>query len=129
VLNEWSRRRFDEYPPLHPAVATGVPDTGAPLFLSEYGDISLDVGHRIEGRWGYGPIEVSDREFRDRYRSLQLALAGNPAVMGYCYTQLTDCELETNGLLTTEREPKLPVEEIRALNELVNQGEHGEKSG
>ena len=38
------------------------------------------------------------------------------AVQGFCYTQLTDVEQEVNGLLTDRREPKVPVERIRAIN-------------
>ena len=36
-------------------------------------------------------------------------------ISGYCYTQLTDVEQETNGLLTDERMPKVPVEEIAKI--------------
>ena len=31
---------------------------------------------------------------------------------GYCYTQLTDVMQEVNGLLTMDREPKLPLETL-----------------
>ena len=34
---------------------------------------------------------------------------------GYCYTQLTDVEQETNGLLYADRTPKLPLEQIREI--------------
>ena len=36
---------------------------------------------------------------------------------GFCYTQLTDIEHETNGLLTYDREPKVPVEAISQLHQ------------
>ena len=32
------------------------------------------------------------------------------------YTQLCDVEQEMNGLLTYDREPKVPVEQIRNVN-------------
>jgi hypothetical protein len=54
--------------------------------------------------------------FVDRYRSLVDALLDSPAVTGFCYTQLTDTVQEQNGLVTEDREPKVPVERIRAIN-------------
>ena len=38
-----------------------------------------------------------------------------PYLSGYCYTQLTDVEQETNGLLYADRMPKLALEQIRAV--------------
>jgi hypothetical protein len=38
-----------------------------------------------------------------------------PHVRGYCYTQLTDVEQEQNGLLTYDRQSKLPLEAYRAI--------------
>jgi hypothetical protein len=35
---------------------------------------------------------------------------------GFCYTQLTDIEQEINGLLTYDRKPKVPAEEIAAIH-------------
>jgi hypothetical protein len=34
---------------------------------------------------------------------------------GFCYTQLTDTQQETNGLLTAEREPKIDPAIIREI--------------
>jgi len=36
-------------------------------------------------------------------------------VQGFCYTQLTDVEQEINGLLTYDREPKIPLDVIRSI--------------
>jgi hypothetical protein len=38
-------------------------------------------------------------------------------VAGFCYTQLTDIEQETNGLLTYHRHPKVAPEEIASIHE------------
>lgn len=43
------------------------------------------------------------------------ALLENPAVAGFCYTQLTDVEQEINGLLTCDRGPKFPPEEAASI--------------
>ena len=34
---------------------------------------------------------------------------------GYCYTQLTDVEQETNGLLNPDRTPKVEIAKIREI--------------
>jgi hypothetical protein len=44
------------------------------------------------------------------------ALLDSPALAGFCYTQLTDTEQETNGLLRADRTPKLDLEKVRAIN-------------
>lgn len=36
-------------------------------------------------------------------------------IQGFCYTQLTDVEQETNGLVTYDRTPKVPLEQIREI--------------
>jgi hypothetical protein len=40
----------------------------------------------------------------------------SPHVQGFVYTQLSDVEQETNGLLTYEREYKVDPELIRRIN-------------
>jgi hypothetical protein len=40
-------------------------------------------------------------------------------VEGFCYTQLTDVEQETNGLLTFERRPKVHPELLRAATQTL----------
>lgn len=36
-------------------------------------------------------------------------------IAGFCYTQLTDTEQETNGLVTADRVPKLDPAQVRAI--------------
>ena len=38
-----------------------------------------------------------------------------PGCQGYCYTQLTDVQQETNGLLTPDRKPKVDPERFASL--------------
>ena len=38
-------------------------------------------------------------------------------LVGYCYTQLCDVQQEVNGLLKEDRTPKVPLEEIKKINE------------
>ena len=55
-------------------------------------------------------------EFMEKYSDLMAGIASLSFVAGFCYTQLTDIEQESNGLLTYDRHPKLPPEEIAAIH-------------
>ncbi len=81
---------------------------GQPIIMSEFGGTHYAMS---EG-WGYGAAVHNDEEFLDRFESLTDAIK-RMNISGYCYTQLTDVEQETNGLLTCDREPKVSIEEIR----------------
>jgi hypothetical protein len=43
------------------------------------------------------------------------AVLDSPELAGFCYTQLTDTEQETNGLLHVDRTPKLDLAILRAI--------------
>jgi hypothetical protein len=100
------------------ALVDGAPYRGQPVLVTEYGGISYvpDDERVPEGAWGYGVTEPSAESFVERYRGLTNALASESRVAGWCYTQLTDVEQETNGLLTFDREPKVAPETIAAIN-------------
>jgi beta-galactosidase/beta-glucuronidase len=86
---------------------------GQPVMLTEWGGISYapDPG---QPWFGYGT--VSDAEgFLAKYAELITAILDSPTIAGFCYTQLTDTEQETNGLLKADRTPKLDPEALRAL--------------
>jgi hypothetical protein len=53
----------------------------------------------------YGSWESSE-EFVAKYHDLMEGIASLKFLSGFCYTQLTDVEQETNGLLTYDRKPK-----------------------
>jgi beta-galactosidase/beta-glucuronidase len=82
----------------------------APLMITEFGGISF-VG--TEG-WGYSVVR-SDAEFAAALDGLFAAVLSSPVVCGFCYTQLTDTLQESNGLLNSDRSPKLPVETLKAM--------------
>lgn len=50
-----------------------------------------------------------------RRTQLLSKLHARAIVIGFCYTQLTDTEQETNGLLTEQRQSKLPVEALKDI--------------
>lgn len=43
------------------------------------------------------------------------ALIKIPTFAGYCYTQLTDCYQEANGLLDMDRKPKADIERFKEI--------------
>jgi hypothetical protein len=55
-------------------------------------------------------------ELVEKYRDLLNGIASLKFLGGFCYTQLTDIEQEINGLLTYNRQPKVPAEEIARIH-------------
>jgi beta-galactosidase/beta-glucuronidase len=85
-----------------------------PVMLTEFGGIAY---HPDPGRtWGYSRAETPEA-LRDRYRRLLDAVNGVSMFSGFCYTQFTDTYQEANGLLTMDRAPKVPLEDIRRATE------------
>lgn len=85
----------------HPTFVTGAADQGQPILLTEFGGLALAA----DRGWGYHTVGDGD-QLLDGYAALVDALLGTPSIQGFCYTQLTDVEQETNGLLTYDRRPK-----------------------
>jgi hypothetical protein len=84
------------------------------VVLSEFGGLSFTP--REGSNWfAYGKYE-NEEQLLARYRELVEALLDSEVLAGFCYTQLTDTEQETNGLLTVERKPKLNMEVLREIN-------------
>ena len=50
-----------------------------------------------------------------RFEGLCNALLDNPAMFGYCYTQLTDVYQEQNGIYTFDRRAKFDLERLRRI--------------
>ncbi|MBB4689507.1 glycoside hydrolase family 2 protein [Amycolatopsis jiangsuensis] len=85
---------------------------GQPIMLSEYGGVSYAPGDEL---WYNYSTAASADDLVERYRDLTTALLDCAAVAGFCYTQLTDTEQETNGLLTAAREPKADPAVLREI--------------
>jgi len=92
-------------------VTPGFDHTQKPVLVSEYGGVSFapDEG---EAWYGYGKVRTTE-EYVAKYRELTSALTASEHLCGFCYTQLTDTEQETNGLLDENRQPKAPLEQLR----------------
>jgi hypothetical protein len=107
-------RTFREVRPHHhPLLGEGGAIEDEPIVVSEFGGLAF-VPQASEDWFGYGQFASAD-ELLARYEELVSALLESTALAGFCYTQLTDTEQETNGLLTVRREPKLAPERLRAV--------------
>jgi beta-galactosidase/beta-glucuronidase len=91
---------------------------GQPYFVSEFGGIYWNPEAQPgEEGWGYGERPRSLEEFYARFEGLCMALLDNPAMFGYCYTQLTDVYQERNGLFTFDRRSKFDLERLRQVQQ------------
>lgn len=94
-------------------LALGQQYKGQPVLLTEYGGIAF--ADDSEENWGYSDKVNSQEAFLLRLRSITTAIRNTPYLRGFCYTQLTDVMQETNGLLTMERQEKIPAEKLQEI--------------
>jgi beta-galactosidase/beta-glucuronidase len=90
----------------------GAEDRGQPVMLTEFGGIDYQPDGRRADGWGYTAAADAE-DWVARITALYDGIRESTFLAGSCYTQLTDTMQETNGLLTAQREPKAPIEEIR----------------
>lgn len=83
------------------------------ILVTEYGGIALEDG--AQESWGYHDKVPDTEAFFARYQSVTDAVRALPYCQGFCYTQLTDVEQETNGILTPNRTPKVDPLRFAAL--------------
>lgn len=91
---------------------------GEPVMLTEFGGLSHAPGES-ERWWGYGTLPTT-QALLERYEDLLAAVLDSPVISGFCYTQLTDTEQETNGLLREDRTHKLDPARVRAITTRVS---------
>ncbi len=108
-------RTFRDVRPFHYPLLSGGHEVGdEAVVLSEFGGLAFAPGEG-ENWFGYGKYAGAD-ELLARYRELTDALLDSTVLAGFCYTQLTDTEQETNGLLDVERRPKFDPAVLREIN-------------
>ena len=95
----------------------GVEVAGRPIVLTEVGGF-LTRPEGPEAGWDsmyrvYDSV-ATGRELQDKVVELMAGIGSLPFIAGFCYTQLTDVEQELNGLLTSDRRPKVHVEAVAA---------------
>ena len=94
---------------------------GQPVMLTEVGGYLIKPFwlpmEQWDGLYGsYGSVADTD-ELMAKIEDLMDAIASLPFVSGFCYTQLTDVEQEINGLVTYDREPKVPLGRMKSIND------------
>ncbi|MGW0522234.1 sugar-binding domain-containing protein [Crossiella sp. NPDC003009] len=90
----------------------GVDYAEQPIMLSEFGGATFTPANGAEV-FGYGTIDSAED-----YAAMLAAVIGaarSGGLAGYCFTQLTDTEQETNGLLDEHRTPKIPLERLHSI--------------
>jgi beta-galactosidase/beta-glucuronidase len=85
-----------------------------PIILSECGGLNYDRDPST-GRFGYGVVD-SPEELLARYDELVSAILDSSGIAGFCYTQFSDTEQESNGLLYGDRSCKVDTDALRAIN-------------
>ena len=90
--------------------------------MGEFGGLGLPVeGHtwQQKNNWGYQSFKNADELF-DRYKEFvdQMQDLIKRGLSAAVYTQTTDVEVETNGLMTYDRKViKVPAEKLKQVNE------------
>jgi beta-galactosidase/beta-glucuronidase len=97
---------------------------GQPIMLTECGGIAYapDPG---KPWFGYGTVTDSEA-FAAKYEELLNAILDSPSIVGFCYTQLTDVQQETNGLLTADRTPKVDLSRLYTITRRPSKALPGE---
>ncbi len=94
--------------------AQGFSYAGEPILITECGGINYNSS--VKDNWGY--TSAGDEEdYLAQYRHVITNILNSDYVYGFCYTQLSDVEQETNGLLTYDRTPKCDPAKIREIND------------
>ncbi len=107
------------YDGMHPQgwalFADGHSYKGQPVLLTEFGGIAF-VNEANGEAWGYGNGAKNADDLCERLEQLIKGIA-KTEFQGYCYTQLTDVQLEVNGLLYADRTPKVAVDRLKKIFE------------
>ena len=103
------------------ALIPGYKYNGSPVYLSEFGGIAyIPAGADVpKESWGYSGVEKTADSAMIRLRGIYEAIRDTPAIVGICYTQLTDVEQEVNGLMTYDRKLKFDPKQIKEMNDLL----------
>ncbi|RLE58746.1 MAG: hypothetical protein DRN53_07925 [Thermoprotei archaeon] len=125
--SKWKRvREVGDLSPLKEHVkvmANGFKYKDQPIVISEFGGWGIKKYRPIIDRppCYYGRILEDEYEFINKYRDVVLAIAEEPTICGFCYTQLYDIEGEINGFLTYDRKWKIDPSEIFRIHQRVGE--------
>jgi beta-galactosidase/beta-glucuronidase len=110
--------------PQHHSVSLGHQRSDEPVMLTEIGGISY--APEPGSNWfGYGTV-TDEQSFIARYEEIVSAVLDSPVIAGFCYTQFSDTEQETNGLVDGERQPKADIDHIRRATQRASRAIPGD---
>lgn len=89
-----------------------------PIFLSEFAGYGLSVPKGDSDQFFYGAAKNTE-DFIDRIQKMYTAIQKFPFIRGICYTQYNDTYQETNGIVTMQRQFKIPPGILKALNDVL----------
>ncbi len=112
--SSWPAALQSERPGGRLLVLSGQEHAVQPLVLSEFGGITCSPDQ--SGTWGYSRSPSAD-DLSKRYLALLTVVRSLGTFCGFCYTQFADTYQEANGLLSADRVPKFPLEQIRAATQ------------
>jgi hypothetical protein len=109
-VSGWNDMKSGDIHDIHhyPPPKSPKPEQDRAVINGEYGGLGLPVeGHTWQGKdnWGYAQfktIDELDKQY-ERYVDAIRILRGTSGLSAAVYTQLTDVEIEVNGLLTYDR--------------------------
>ncbi len=119
----WADRGTGDILDIHnyPEPVAPAPEEGRATVLGEFGGLGLPVkGHTWEERnWGYENMEDKESllgKYEDFYNTV-FRLVREKGLSATVYTQTTDVETETNGLMTYDRKvDKMGAENLYKIN-------------
>lgn len=119
----WTDRGTGDIKDIHhyPGPVSPEPEAGRAIVLGEFGGLGLPVqGHTWEQKnWGYQNMINSDElvTLYEDYYSQVYELVHSKGLSAVVYTQTTDVETETNGLMTYDRKiDKMGFERVFRAN-------------
>ena len=92
---------------------------GQPILFTEFAGIAFDYSNKSQ-EWGYGDKVHDEEGYLKRYASQLNYIKKMKDIRGFCMTQLTDVEIEKNGIYTFERKPKVDIAKIKKLHDQFN---------
>ena len=92
---------------------------GQPILFTEFAGIAFDYSNKNQ-EWGYGDKVQGEEGYLNRYASQLKYIKKMKDIRGFCMTQLTDVEIEKNGIYTFERKAKVDISKIRKLHDEFN---------
>ena len=97
------------------ATLPGADPSGLPILLTECGGVGFTPEQQQDEHFSYGTWPVNEQELLARIEDLGRGLSSLDALQGFVWTQLTDVQQEINGLLYFDRQPKLPIDQLKQI--------------